>query len=250
MKMINRVLAVIMVTAAILAACSTSNSSSSLPTLVVGVDANFPPFVTIRADQKNYTGFDIDLMKAIASKAGYQVKFVNVTRNTLLSEIIACRYDAAVSAFAISSVLEKQIQFSDPYLTVDMVVVVQKGNITISGPAGMAGAMVGVESASPAAGEVAKISGVQIVSFTSSDLALQNLINGNVEAVVAGRPLALDYANIPANHIKIVGDKLGSESYAIAVCKTKPDLLTKLNSALATVKTDGTLNRLIKKWIK
>jgi polar amino acid transport system substrate-binding protein len=250
MKMINRVLVVIVVAAAILAACRPSSGSNSLPKLVVGVDANFPPFGTIRADKNEFTGFDIELIKAIASKAGYQVEFVNEARNILLSGMIVCRYDAAISAFAITSQLEGQIQFSDPYLTVDLVVIVQKGNITISGPAGLAGAMVGVENISPAASEVAKISDAQLVNFTSSDQAFQNLINGNVEAVVAGRTLALKYANIPANHLKIVGDKLGFESYAISVCKAKPDLLAKINTALAAVKNDGTLNGLIKKWIK
>jgi len=76
------------------------------------------------------------------------------------------------------------------------------------------------------------------------------LIFGNVEAVVTSRTLALEYANIPANHLKIVGDKLGSESYAIAVCQAKPELLAKINAGLAAMKNDGTLNKLIKKWIK
>jgi polar amino acid transport system substrate-binding protein len=248
--MINRVLAVIVVAAAFLAACSNSSDSSTLPKLVVGVDANFPPFGTIRAGKNEFTGFDIELMKAIASKAGYQVEFVNGARNILLSGMIVCRYDAAISAFAITSQLEGQIQFSDPYLTVDLVVAVQKGNITINGPAGLAGAMVGVENNSPSANEVAKVSDVQLVNFLSSDQAFQNLISGNVEAVVAGRTQALKYANVPANHLKIVGDKLGSESYAIAVCKAKPDLLAKINTALAGMQNDGALNGLIKKWIK
>jgi len=249
MEIIKRFIAVIGVAATILAACSNSRGGSLLPTLFVGVDANFPPFETARADNNEFTGFDIDLMNAIASKAGYQVEFKNEPRNGLLSGMIKCQYDAAISAFAITKPLEKQIQFSEPYLSVDLVVVVQKGNITISGPTGLAGAIVGVENGSPAASAVANISDAQLANFPTVDQAFQNLIDGNVEAVVASRSTALNYANIPANHLKIVGEKLGSENYAIAVCPAKPDLLAKINTGLAAVKDDGTLDKLIKRWI-
>jgi len=247
MKTINRVLAGMVIAAAILVAC---NSRSSLPKLFVGIDASFSPFVTIGAGKNEFTGLDVELMKAIASKAGYRAVFGTESRNMLLPGMVMCRYDAAVSAFPINRPPEEQIQFSDPYLTEDLVLVVQKSNITINSPAGLAGATVGVENGSPAASEVAKIPGAQLVDFNSTDQAFRNLIFGNVEAVVTSRTLALEYANIPANHLKIVGDKLGSESYAIAVCQAKPELLAKINAGLAAMKNDGTLNKLIKKWIK
>ena len=80
-------------------------------------------------------------------------------------------------------------------------------------------------------------------------MAFQDLKNGLIDAVVADNALALIYVGDSANNFKIVGEALTGESYGIAVCPQKLDLLKRINDGLASLKFDGTLDKLAQKWV-
>lgn len=61
--------------------------------------------------------------------------------------------------------------------------------------------------------------------------------------------MALSYVNIKAANLKIVGDEFAVENYGIAVYNKNTELLNRVNVGLASVKADGTLNKLVEKWI-
>jgi polar amino acid transport system substrate-binding protein len=126
---------------AILAACN-SNPTAPGNKIRIGIDATLPPFESVSSDNKNYSGFDIDLMRAIAANAGLDVEFVNLSTNQLLTGVLNCTIDGGISAIPISDQLKQQMAFSDPYLTVEQVVVVKKSNITITGRDQLSGMVV------------------------------------------------------------------------------------------------------------
>jgi len=216
----------------------------------IGVDGNFPPFAAYDAGKRQFSGFDIAVMQAIADKAGLNVEYFDAGANRLLSGVLNCTYDAGVSAIAITDQLRQQMAFSDPYLNVGQVIVVKKGNLVITGRDSLTGMTVGVLNGSPSASAVQNTPGVNMVAYPTFDLAFKDVITGNIDAVVASKPRALSYTSIPANKLKIVSDEFGTEDYGIAICPQDAELAEKINDGLAAIKANGTLDKLTRNWLK
>ena len=215
----------------------------------IGVDGNFPPFAFYDAKKRQFSGFDIAVMQAIAEKAGLKVEYFDAGSNRLLSGVLNCEYDAGISAIAITDQLRQQMAFSEPYLNVGQVIVVKKGNIVITGRDSLAGMTVGVLNGSPSVSGVQSIPNVQVVPYPTLDQAFRDLINGSIDAIVASKPRVLAYTGIPANRLKIVGDEFSAEGYGIAICPQDADLVQKINDGLSAIKADGTLDNLTRQFL-
>jgi ABC-type amino acid transport substrate-binding protein len=62
----------------------------------IGVDGSFPPFAAYDAGKRQFSGFDIAVMQAIAEKTGLKVEYFDAGSNRLLSGVLNCDYDAGV----------------------------------------------------------------------------------------------------------------------------------------------------------
>lgn len=246
MKRFSAALVVVMIAGLTLSACGGSAGAAKIK---IGTDAAFPPFELVDEKTKELTGFDVDLMKAVAAKVGIEVEFINVGFDPLLAGIAQCQYDGGIAAITITDERKQQMLFSDPYFDAGQVVVVKKDNADIQGKANLSGKTVGSQIGTTGAIETEKIAGAKLKTYDTFDLAFQDLINGQIDAVIADNPLALGYVGKNADKLKIVGEMFTSESYGIAVCNKKADLVQKLNQGIAAVKADGTLDKLIQKWI-
>jgi polar amino acid transport system substrate-binding protein len=228
-----------------------STEATFQPTKIcIGMDATYPPFEMLDTNKRELVGFDVDLMKAIAAKAGLEVEFINIGFNQLLSGIAQCQYDGGISAIAITDELKQKMIFSNPYFTNGQVVVVKTGNVTVTGRDTLAGMTVGTQKGSISASEIEKIPGAQMKTYATFDLAFQDLIQGLIDAVITDKSLALSYVGIKANNLKVVGDEFAAESYGIAICRENPELVKKINDGLAVIEADGTLDSLTKKWLE
>lgn len=228
-----------------LSACSSSASEK----VTVATDATWPPFEMVDEATKEIIGFDIDLMKAIAEKGGFEIEFVNVGFDPLLAGMASCQYDAAVSAITITEARKADFAFSDPYFSAGQVVAVRVDNADIAGKDSLAGKVVGAQIGTTGAIAVEEIAGATLKTYDDIGLAYQDLINGQVDAVIADDGLAQGYVAKNSAEIKIVGEPFTDESYGIAVCKTNTELLQKINQGLAAVKEEGLLDQLTQKWL-
>ncbi len=245
MKKVLGLLAVgLLLGAVVLPSCSGASATK----IRVATDATWPPFESVN-DQKQIEGFDIDLFNAIAEKAGLELEFVNVGFDPLLAGMAQGTYDAAISSITITDERKKDMLFSDPYYAAGQIVVVRKDNTTITGIGNLAGS-VGAQIATTGAMEVEKVSAAKLKTYDDIGLAFIDLMNGQIDAVVGDNWLALGYVARNPNALKTAGDKFTSESYGIAVAKGKDDLLAKINSGLAKVKSEGLIETLSKKWIE
>ncbi|MHA1672003.1 MAG: transporter substrate-binding domain-containing protein [Promethearchaeota archaeon] len=84
-------------------------------TLIVGIDATHPPFVMYDAEIGEFIGFDIDIIKFIASHLGINVEFINVSWSDLFSGLIDGDYDCIISAIEITYALSDIADFSRWY---------------------------------------------------------------------------------------------------------------------------------------
>ncbi len=228
----------------------TAQAQAPTPTKIrVATDATWPPFETVDEQTKDIVGLDIDLFKAIAQKANLEIEFINVGFDPLLAGMAQCQYDAAISAITITDERKQSMLFSDPYFEAGQIVTVKKDNTDITGVESLSGKKVGAQIGTTGAIEVGKIQDATLRTYDSVDLAYQDLINGQIDAVVADNPLALGFVAKNPDKLKNVGKVFTNESYGIAICNKDQDLQAKINAGLAAVKAEGLIDQLTTKWL-
>ena len=217
--------------------------------VIIATDATWPPFESVNEQTKEIEGFDIDLMTAIAEKAGLEIEFMNVAWDPLLAGIAQCQYDAAISAMTITEERKEKFLFSDPYFFAGQIITVHINNTEIASKHDLSGKVAGAQIGTTGSFEIEKIGGATLKTYDDIGLAMQDLINGQIDAVVADNPLALGYVGENPDKLKTVGEVFTDENYGIAVCKTKTDLLEKINEGLKAVKAEGLIEQLVEKWL-
>lgn len=217
--------------------------------VVIATDATWPPFESINEQTKEIEGFDIDLMTAIAEEAGLEIEFMNVAWDPLLAGMAQGQYDVAISAMTITEERAKQFFFSDPYFEAGQIVTVRTDNTNITNKNTLPGKVVGAQIGTTGSFEIEKIIGADLKTYDDIGLAFQDLMNGQIDAVVADNPLALGYVNKYPDKLKTAGEVFTEESYGIAISKDREDLLEKINAGLQAVKEKGLIEELAKKWL-
>jgi polar amino acid transport system substrate-binding protein len=240
------VVSVLMILSLLLGACAASGAKTKVR---VATEAAYPPFESVDEATKNLVGYDIDLMNAIAKKAGFEVEFQNTPFDSVLAGISTCQFDAAISAITITAERGQKMAFSSPYINAGQITTVRIDNTTIQGPADLKGKTIGVQLSTTGEIEAKKFEGATVKPYDSVDLAFLDLANGQVDAVVADYPTTLNFVNKSKDKIKTVGNVFTDESYGIAVCKKNTALLEKINKAMADLKSDGTIKSLEDKWL-
>lgn len=216
----------------------------------VATDATWPPFEYVNEQTKEIEGFDIDLMKAVAEKGGFEVEFVNVAWDPLLAGVAQGQYDCAISSITILEERKKEMLFSDPYFEAGQIVTVRKDNTDIKSKDDLVGKVAGAQIGTTGSFEIEKIAGATLKTYDDIGLAFQDLMNGQIDAVVADNPLALGYVGKNPDKLKSAGDVFTEENYGIAVAKGKEDLLAKINKGLKAVKAAGLIEQLSQKWLE
>lgn len=216
--------------------------------LVVATDATFPPFEYVDETTKEIVGFDIDLMDAIAEKVNLDIRYQNVAWDPLLAGMADCQYDMAISAMTILPERAEQFGFSDPYINAGQIITVTVKNDTINRPDDLVGASIGAQIGTTGAMEAEAIVDSTVKVYDTYELAFLDLINGQIDAVIADYPTAVAFVNQNPDQLKVVGEVFTDESYGIAFCKGNDTLISQVNTALAELKSEGLIDELVNKW--
>ncbi len=216
--------------------------------LLVGTDATFPPFEQTSPNGEK-SGFDIDLVTAIAKQAGIpKVEFQQVPFGQLIPGLQAHHIDLAASAIYITEVRAKVVDFSQPYFTGGLAVMVKPNDDKITKPEDLddktIAVQVGTKSVDYLRQRFPKAS-LHIVQ--TNDQMFQSLQAGQADVVVTGYPAAKYYIKVHGG-AKLTPFLLTNEEYGLAVRKSDPDLLAAINAALEAFKSDGTMKALEAKW--
>jgi polar amino acid transport system substrate-binding protein len=222
--------------------------SPKIEKILVATDATWPPWEYVDNQTGPIKGFDIDLFNAIAEKENLQVEFIDVDLSQLLTGITQCQYDVAISSLSITEERKKDMFFSDPYLEAGQQVAVKIDNNDITDKAALKGKVVGVQSGSAGALEVEQIEGATLKTYDNIRPAFQDLVGGLIDAVITDRIVCSWYVRKNHDALKTVDNVFTTEFGGIAICKTKPRLLKKINSGLKAVREEGLIDNLIDKW--
>ena len=224
-----------------------SSSSGGADTWTVGTEPGFPPFESMSASGE-FEGFDIDLMNAIGEQAGKTIEFSSLPFDSLISALQGSSIDAAISGMTITPERAEAVDFSDPYFEAGLAIAVAEDNTDIKTIDDLKGKKIAVQLGTTGASTAESVEGSEVTTFESAPLALTELSNGNVDAVINDAPATADAVasgNIP--NIKVVGEILTDESYGIALPKGSENVEA-VNAALAELKADGTYDTIYQKW--
>ncbi len=218
---------------------------------VVGTDAAYAPFES-QNEKGEIVGFDIDVVSAIAKKAGFEVKFVNTPWEGIFNSLQQGDRDFLVSAITITDERKQTMDFSNPYFDAHQLIAVRE-NSKVTKFEDLKKFKVGVQTGTTGDEVVTKLQGknsTTIKRFESTPLALKELEAGGVDAVVADNGVIENYvANNPQSKFKTVNDaSFTPEQYGIAVRKGNTELLEKINQGLAAIKADGTYEQIYGKY--
>ena len=220
-------------------------------TLVVGTDAAYAPFES-QNEKGEIVGFDIEVLTAIARKAGFEVKFVNTPWEGIFNTLQQGDRDLLISAITITPERKQTMDFAGPYFDAYQLIAVKEGS-KVAKFDDLKKLKVGVQTGTTGDEVVTKLLGkasTNVKRFESTPLALQELQAGGVDAVVADNGVVVNYvANNASTKFKTVSDSAFTpEQYGIAVKKGNAELLEKLNKGLADIKIDGTYNAIYAKY--
>lgn len=215
-------------------------------TLYVGTNAEFAPFEYL--EKGKVTGFDMELMNALAKEMKMDVKIENMAFDGLLPALQMKKVDVVIAGMTETPERKKAVSFTKPYFKAKQVIITKKGK-DIKDFKELSGKKVGVMLGFTGDAVVSDIKGAKVQRFDATYSAVMALEKGKVDAVVADSEPAKKYI-ASYKDLAIASAKAEDEDYAIAVRKNDKALLDNLNKALVKVKSNGTYDALLKKYFK
>lgn len=236
--------------AAVLAGISVSASAAE--TIRFAMEASYPPFESIGADNK-IQGFDIDLANALCKEIQADCSFTNQAFDSLIPSLKFKRFDAVISGMDITPEREKQVLFTQPYYANSALFIAQKGKV--ADVAALKGKRVGVQNGTTHQKFLTdKHPEITTVPYDSYQNAILDLKNGRIDAIFGDTAVVNDWLKQNAE-LATVGDKVTDKDYfgtglGIAMRQQNTELQGKLNAALDKIKQDGTYETIYKKWFQ
>ncbi|RAS34354.1 transporter substrate-binding domain-containing protein [Paraburkholderia bryophila] len=243
---LQRLLSLACVTVAVtFAGFSGAASAQTADVLNVATDATFPPMEFTENGAR--TGFDVDVMNALAKAMGKRVQWTDIDFKGLIPGLIAHRFDAAISGIYITDERAKVVDFTDSYYAGGLVALV-KSDSPVKSVADLNGkkvsVQVGTKSVNFLRDNYPQINRVEV----EKNQEMFDLVGiGRADAAVTGKPAAYQFAKTRGG-FRVLDKQLTTEAYGIAVRKDEPELKTAFNTALAKIKADGTYAAIVKKW--
>jgi polar amino acid transport system substrate-binding protein len=249
-------MAALAATTLFVAACGSSSSSSSSDAttatkatkITVCSDMPYKPFEF--DDNGTTTGFDHDVVSAMAATFDASVEFRTTPFDTIIPSLAAGDCQMIASAMTITDERAQKVAFTDPYFDADQsLLIISKNAGTYANLPDLAGKTIGVQSGTSGAdyAEANKPAGATIKEFQTGDEMFPALISGDIEAALQDYPVNA-YRATQGDQFKVTETFPTGEQYGFATTKENTELLQKLNTALAAIKADGTYQTIYEKW--
>jgi len=214
-------------------------------TLSVGTDTPFAPFEI--GQPPDITGYDIEVMNAIAEQIGVEASYTDTSFDTIFRDTASGQFDIAAAASTITPGRQQLVSFSDPYYDGQQALVVAEGS-DIASVDDLADTIVGAQDATTGetyANDETEASEVR--GFPEGPDAISAVITGQVDAAIIDLPVATGAVEKQGG-IVVVEEITTNELYGFAMAKENTELVSAVNEALATIKEDGTLDELYMKY--
>ena len=261
--------AVVLVLAVCLAACSSSQTTStSADTLKVGVRGDVVGFGYYNSNTKKYYGLEIDIAAELADRLGYKdVEFIAVTPDNRKEMLQNGDVDCIIACYSDTESREENFDFSPAYYTDSSVFMVEESSLITSVDQLVDGHVIGTMLGTNTAAEIASqlteeglISGnvvsrnednsdvqfdtFRLLQFDSYEELSEALEVGKVDAAVMDGSIARAYLQDNRKLLDYTGK---AQNYGVATQKDS-DLSQPVAKTIQEMIDDGTIAQLIDKW--
>lgn len=215
-------------------------------TLTMATNAYFPPYEYY--DGQKIVGIDAEIAAAIAEKLGLELKIEDMEFDSIITSVQTGKADIGLAGMTVTEDRKKNVDFSESYATGIQSVVVKEDS-TIASIDDLEGKKIGVQLSTTgdiyATDDYGKDA---VVQYNKGNDAIMALTQGQVDAVIIDNEPAKSY--VDANEgLKILDTEYAVEEYAACVSKENTALTEAINTALAELKADGTLQSIVDKYI-
>lgn len=217
--------------------------------LIVGSSATYRPFA-YESPSKELLGYDVDIIKAVAQKAGLQIKIVNTPWTGIFAALNNGDVDLVISGVTINDKRKQSYDFTTPYFEARQLIAVNQDSSAKS-LKDLAGKKIGVVTGSTGDDAASREFGKtnpDIRRFESTPVVISELANGGLDAAIGDNGV-IAFRTQDHKHLKTVNDaSFPKEYFGIVVKQGNQALLSKLNDGLASIKADGSYAKIYKKW--
>lgn len=212
--------------------------------LIMVTNATFPPYEFYQGSR--IVGIDADMVREIAKRNNLELVIEDMAFDSVIAAVQTGKADVAASGITVTEDRKKQIDFTTSYVKADQVIIMRKGD-AIAGPEDLKGKRIGVQHGTT--GDLYVTENLQEPErFQDGALAVASLVTGKIHAVVLDSAPAEEH--VARNKgICILPTALVSEEYAMAISKSRPELLAMFNRTMAEMKADGTMDTIWARYL-
>ena len=225
-------------------------ATSTKDKYIIASDSSFAPFV-FQDDSNQYTGIDMELIKAIAKDQGFTVEVTNPGFDAAINSVQTGQADGIIAGMSVTDARKKTFDYSDPYYTANSILAV-KDSSNIKSYEELKGKTVDVKTgtASQTFLEENKSKyGYSIKTFSDAASMYDSLNTGSVAAVMDDEPV-VKYAIKQGKKLKTPIEGTPSGKVAFAVKKgSNPELIEMFNNGLANLKESGKYQEILDKYL-
>jgi cystine transport system substrate-binding protein len=217
--------------------------------ITVGTEGTYRPFTYHENGSGALTGYDVEVMRAVGKQLGVDVKFEETQWDAIFAGLDAGRFDAIANQVSITPERQAAYDFSTPYTVSPGVIVVKKGDDSISSFQDLKGRST-AQSLTSNWYTLAKDSGAQVQNVEGWAQAVTLLKQGRVDATINDELTYLDYEHTEGGDTGLaVAATTDDEAHnAIAFRRGSDSLVKAVDRALATLRKDGTLAKISTKY--
>ena len=240
-RIVSLALALVLACAA-LAGCGGSKKE----TLTMGTNAAFPPYEYYDGD--SIVGIDAEVAQLIADKLNMQLEIKDMEFEGIIGAVQAGSIDIGMAGMTVNAERQKSVDFTDSYAKGIQVVIVKEDS-TIKSTDDLKGKKIGVQSSTT--GDIYATDDFgedNVKRYSNGAAAVEAMLSGVVDAVIIDNEPAKAFVKANAG-TKILETEYANEDYAIAVSKNNTELLNKVNDALKSLIEDGSVQKIIDKYI-
>lgn len=220
--------------------------------LRVGTEPTFAPFEFMDTQTREFVGYDIDLIRAVADKAGYDIEVVNMGFDALIPALGMGVVDVVAAGVTITEERSKRVDFTAPYYTAGLSMLVRKEDAAkYPDFKSLENQAIAVQIATTGADKAKDIPGAKVTNYNATSEAFMALTSRNAEAVVHDRPVLAYFMKTQprmSQSLQLQPAIEDAQQYGFAVKKGNKELLDKLNKGLEAVRQAGEDKQIYSKW--
>lgn len=227
-----------------------SVAMAQTPSVNVATDPSFVPFEMMDSETGEMIGFDMDIINAVAERAGFEVNLTTMEFSGIIPAVQTGSQEIAIAGTTITEERAQVVDFSDPYYDSGLQIIVRANNEDISSLEDLQGLTIGTKIGSTSYDFLQQElgEGADITPYPGTADMYMALLGRNVDAVLYDAPNVAYFSQTRGEgRTKVVGPLYEGQQYGIVFHKGS-EWVEPTNEALATMREDGTYDEIYKKW--